>query len=207
MSTAYEEIGPYASILGTFFYSDPVSDKAAAAFAWLEDEASSQEWLYGRPDAAGELDCMRAAFRSRGADGLHKAYNRLFVGPHRLPAPPWGSVYTDPEGVIFGNKTLAVREWLRRNHVTLHLEEYEPEDHFGIMLMMVAWAAVNDVPENEIDELLEDHLLTWSRRFLDRFIEGADDDFYSSLGRLARLTLDDWTMRFDLHPEPVRLKR
>ena len=33
-------------------------------------------------------------------------YRRLFVGPGHLPAPPWGSVYTDRECVIFGEATL-----------------------------------------------------------------------------------------------------
>ena len=50
-----------------------------------------------------------------GADNeeLVWEYRRLFVGPGHLPAPPWGSVYTDHECVIFGEATLALRAWMR----------------------------------------------------------------------------------------------
>ena len=33
---------------------------------------------------------------------LTEQYQNLFIGPNELLAPPWGSVYLDPECVIFG---------------------------------------------------------------------------------------------------------
>ncbi len=34
-----------------------------------------------------------------------------------LPAPPWGSVWLDKENVLFGDSTLALREWMRANGI------------------------------------------------------------------------------------------
>lgn len=64
---------------------------------------------------------------------------RLFIGPWALPAPPWGSVWLDKESVLFGDSTLALREWMRASGIALALERNEPEDHFGTLLLLAAW--------------------------------------------------------------------
>ena len=66
-------------------------------------------------------------------------YRRLFVGPAPKPAPPWGSVYTDRECVVFGESTLALRAWMRAQGIARLVDDKTPEDHIGLMLVLMAW--------------------------------------------------------------------
>lgn len=180
--------------------------KGKTAFSWLATNGEDA-WEFGQPAASEALELMKNAWLQQDDQAIHEEYNRLFIGPHRLPAPPWASVYTDPEGVIFGNATLGVRQWMRDNAVKLSLPDKEPEDHFGLMLMMLSWCVTNGVERAALDELLEEHLLTWTPYFLELFERGAQHPLYKGAARLAAATLADWQERFELEPPVINLHR
>lgn len=113
------------------------------------------------------------------------------MGPYALPSPPWGSVWLDRENVLFGESTLALRQWMRDNGIHVETEQNEPEDHFGSLLLMAAWLAESG-RHSECEQLLAWHLFPWSSRFLDVFIENAGHPFYQALGKLAHHTLAQW---------------
>lgn len=213
MPSRYAEAAPFASLLGALFYADPADAAAERALAFLASEDAAEQWLYGGEEARRCVAAMARALAadgaeaSEGGESIHEAFARLFVGPNKLPAPPWGSVYTDHDSVIFGNKTLDVRAWMRDNGVKMELGSYVPEDHIGLLLIMFSWAVRNGVPDEKLTELLEEHLLSWSDRFLELFVEGAVHPFYENLGGLARATLADWTERFALDPARPRMYR
>ncbi len=104
---------------------------------------------------------------------------------------PWGSVWLDKESVLFGDSTLALRQWMRENGIALEADGNEPEDHFGTVLLLAAWLC-----ETEQDalfaQLLAWHLLPWSGRFLSVFVDHAAHPFYQALGQLAQATLAQW---------------
>ncbi|XNM62309.1 Tat proofreading chaperone DmsD [Escherichia coli] len=97
----------------------------------------------------------------------------------------------DRESVLFGDSTLALRQWMREKGIQFEMKQNEPENHFGSLLLMAAWLAENG-RQTECEELLAWHLFPWSTRFLDVFIEKAEHPFYRALGGLARLTLAQW---------------
>lgn len=195
---------------------------------------------------AASLDCDNAdAVGLALSDALVWEYRRLFVGPAAKAAPPWGSVYTDRECVIFGRSTLALREWLRHVGVDFlgkgALEpagvcdreagapdgavpdmpahgvpaseasvaavpapddaapsatdapdipnpmSNEPEDHIGLMLLLMSWLARNR-PEL-LSEYLSEHLLTWAPHFLQLVQSQAAHPFFKGLGQLTELSL------------------
>ena len=113
------------------------------------------------------------------------------MGPYALPSPPWGSVWLDRENVLFGESTLALRQWMRDNGIHVEAAQNEPEDHVGSLLLMAAWLAESG-RHSECEQLLAWHLFPWSSRFLEVFIENAGHPFYQALGELARLTLAKW---------------
>lgn len=121
-------------------------------------------------------------------DDLTWEYRRLFVAPGPKAAPPWGSVYTDRESVVFGEATLALRQWMRARGVRRLGQEAEPEDHVGTMLSLMAWLA-RERPEL-LDEYLADHLLPWAPHFLAIVEEQAGHPFYRGLAALTRLSLE-----------------
>ncbi|EIW8943552.1 Tat proofreading chaperone DmsD [Klebsiella pneumoniae] len=95
------------------------------------------------------------------------------------------------ESVLFGDSTLALRQWMRENGIALEADGNEPEDHFGTVLLLAAWLC-----ETEQDalfaQLLAWHLLPWSGRFLSVFVDHAAHPFYQTLGQLAQATLAQW---------------
>lgn len=104
------------------------------------------------------------------------AFNRLFVGPAALEAPPFSSVYLDGESLVMGKTTLEVRQM----YGTLGLESpwrnSLPDDH--ISLELDAALAMNHIAERteqiEMQELRErfmKHMETWVPLFAERILQ------------------------------------
>lgn len=104
-------------------------------------------------------------FQTQCEETHAQAWQRLFVGPWALPSPPWGSVWLDRESVLFGDSTLALRQWMREKGIQFEMKQNEPEDHFGSLLLMAAWLAENG-RQTECEELLAWHLFRGQHVFL-----------------------------------------
>lgn len=176
-----------ARVLGALFGFAPDSEQAAPLVSALTSSDWDQDWPYAHQSLAG----IAQMFKTPADEPLTEAWQRLFIGPYALPAPPWGSVWLDRESVLFGESTLALRQWMRENAVAFEMQQNEPEDHIATLLMLAAWLAENG-RDAECDQLLAWHILPWSHRFLSVFIDNAGHPFYVALGKLAQLTLADW---------------
>ncbi|CBL03740.1 MAG: Tat proofreading chaperone DmsD [Gordonibacter pamelaeae] len=192
-SDVLEGIAFVGETLGPFFLQDPKTGEAGAAFqalAALDVDAAAAEWPFaGEAEARACLALMKEGL-AHGIedDDLVWEYRRLFVGPAPKPAPPWGSVYTDRECVVFGESTLALRAWMRAQGIARLVDDKTPEDHIGLMLVLMAWIARNQPAD--LDDYLRLHLLPWSSHFLDELAEAAKQPFYEGLARLAKASLE-----------------
>lgn len=187
-----------ARVLGALFYYSPESHETAP----LVQALLTDDWQAQWPLDAEALAPVAAMFKTHSEESLPQAWQRLFIGPYALPSPPWGSVWLDCESVLFGDSTLALRQWMRENGIQFEMQQNEPEDHFGSLLLLAAWLAEND-RHHECEQLLAWHLFPWSSRFLDVFIDHAGHPFYQALGQLARLTLAQWQAQLII---PVAVK-
>lgn len=187
-----EAVSFVGETLAPFFLQDPRTGTAGAAFqavAQLRAQEAADAWPFADGAEARHALSLMVNGLADGidADDLVWEYRRLFVGPAPKPAPPWGSVYTDRECVVFGEATLALRAWMRRIGVARTTDERTPEDHIGLMLALLAYLA-EERPELT-DEYLRDHLLTWAPHYLEALEEAADHPFYQGLAALTRSTL------------------
>ncbi|MBV8041353.1 Tat proofreading chaperone DmsD [Pluralibacter sp.] len=176
-----------ARILGALFYFAPDSEQAAPLVSAFTDGSWTEQW----PVALPEADALAARFRAPCDETLPEAFQRLFVGPWALPAPPWGSVWLDRENVLFGDSTLALRQWMRENGIAFDSAQNEPEDHFGTLLMLGAWLRENS-RDDAWQQLMAWHVLPWANRFLQTFVLHASHPFYLALGQLTQHTLQEW---------------
>ena len=151
-----------ARVLGALFYFAPNSTLAEPLVTAFTDG----EWVTQWPYPILHADTLSAGFASPAEESLAEAWQRLFIGPDALPSPPWGSVWLDRENVLFGDSTLALRQWMRENQIAFDVQQNEPEDHFGTLLMLAAWLVENG-REEACNQLLAWHLLPWAPRFLE----------------------------------------
>ncbi|MEQ4674337.1 Tat proofreading chaperone DmsD [Providencia vermicola] len=172
--------------LGALFSYDPSDPRVSR----LIELFSTSEWLTEWPLTA-HYDCQRINQLFQGdtkqSETLKEAYERLFIGPNALPAPPWGSVYLDKENVLFGISTLELRAWLRNNQINIELNANEPEDHVGLLFLLTAWVIQNK-PEL-LNDLLEIHFLPWIYRYLEKMQLQSGNHFYEATALLATETL------------------
>jgi len=138
-----------------------------------------------------------ASATDAACEGLHWDYTRLFIGPDRLPAPPWESAYRTEDRLLFQAETLAVREayltygFQNRNYLQ------EPDDHIGLELEFMEqtcrlaaqyvqagnMAAVTAICTDQL-HFLTDHLLTWGPAFATDVAGSARTGFYRGMAQL-----------------------
>lgn len=173
--------------------------------------ASSYELLalgFGPPSAelAAALSEAEARFSLPALDlpVLIPEYHRLFVGPARLPAPPYESVYR--EGwQVFGETTLEVKRRYAEAGYTLDPSFIELPDHVAVELAFMALLAEEEAKAWEAQDtaaasawlarertFLDDHLSRWLPAFGDRLVASTETSFYRRLAVELRefVTLD-----------------
>ncbi len=108
-------------------------------------------------------------------DALEFAFNRLFVGPEAVPAPPYASVYLDADPLLMGASATAMRELL--HSLGLTVADGQPEDFLACELEV--WLVLTRLlrtapPEARPDVraalfwLTGEHLGRWIPLFLKR---------------------------------------
>ena len=186
-----EAVAFVGDTLAPFFLEDPEKGAAGdsfAAMASIDARAAADEWPFAEhADALNGLADMVSGLADGITDELIWEYRRLFVGPGHLPVPPWGSVYTDRECVVFGETTLELRAWMRERGIARSSDEKTPEDHIGLMLALMSHLCRTQ-PEH-LDEYLCAHLLTWAPHYLEELASEATHPFYRGLANLTRATL------------------
>lgn len=176
--------------LGPLFSEDPAKGDAAPlyeALAQMDPQAAAREWPYADPQEAERALRLMQDGIAGGMDAVVDEYRRLFVGPAPKVAPPWGSVYTDRDGVIFGKSALDLHDWLSANNVLVNVHDNMPDDHIGRMLSLTAWLARNR-PEL-LRPYLSEHLLTWAPHFLERVADRTENPFFEGLALLTQTCL------------------
>lgn len=192
-------------LLSAGLLANPRTDDFAQARAALVGMDIAQDWPFGSDDGKMRAAGLLADGAHDGTDELVVEYTRLFRGPAKLPAPPWGSVYMDRDQVMYGWTWVELRTWLRTHDIAGTYEENDPEDNFARMLALASEVAQNR-PEL-LAELLADHLLCWSDHFLELLVDAAELPTYQGLAVLSKTTLLDVQELLGIEPATRRFFR
>lgn len=104
------------------------------------------------------------------------AFNRLFVGPQAVPAPPYASVYLDAEPQLMGNATTDMRDMLQA--LGLAAPQGQPDDFIACELEV--WNMLTLLLRPGCDEhlraharealawLVDEHMARWIPAFIER---------------------------------------
>ncbi|UCE19328.1 MAG: molecular chaperone TorD family protein [Gemmatimonadota bacterium] len=166
---------------------------------------------YYSPDE-GLLNTLRESDTSRGSlyseisknspttnnvESLKIDYAKLFLGPYKLLAPPYGSVYLENARRVMGDSTMDI--WYTYAEEGLRVDLKEAPDHIAIELEFMCFliskeieAALNSDSINTTrylrkqKDFLENHLAIWVLEFTDTVEANAETEFYKHLARLTR---------------------
>ncbi len=176
-------------LLGTAFYCEPHSEHMQPILSFFQQDNWQDEWQYFSEKAQ-----LAALFQFEfDLHILSEEYQALFIGPYHLEAPPWGSVYLDPEQVIFGSSLIELETFLTRHQIVFAFNDREPADHIGLMLCLVAYLAKNRM--ELVSELLQKHLYPWVFQYLERLKKQPVSQFYADLAILTEATIKTWKIR------------
>ena len=131
-------------------------------------------------------------------------FSKLFVGPYKLFAAPYGSVYLDGERKIMGDSTLDVKNRYREAGLDTAKNFKDTPDHITAELEFMYYlifkeieAFSNSDTETAIGfiqkqkSFLEDHLMAWMPEFANSIIEYAENTFYPNLAKATETFLKE----------------
>ena len=181
-----------AHLLGALFYYGPFARETKAIIANINDES---------PLFAGlsiDVKAWKIALHESDID-LTLAWQNQFIGPQHLAAPPWGSIYLDPECIVFGESTLALKSFLQQCQLQLDTGKNEPEDHLGLLLLaLVILLQKEDI--NNAKLLLAEHILPWGIYYLELLHKNSLHSFISRLAQDTKVFLENCSNYYQLEP-------
>jgi TorA maturation chaperone TorD len=132
-------------------------------------------------------------------------YAQLFIGPGPGQAPPYESVYTSPDGRLYGEAYADVIDTLQRERIEVAGEFSAPADHAAVELAVLAHLIARDeVPDTGGGEaeasFLRTHLLNWLPRWCADVDEHARTEYYRGAARLLLAFLDGERRRLEGTP-------
>ncbi len=153
--------------------------------------------LTGDAHRTGTILLEKAVSDGFPADALAADFDALFVGPGRMHACPYESVYRSLEGLTFEAETMQVRRFYAQHGLQAPALNREPDDHIGLEVAFVgqlSLAALNALEDDEPERatgfvrsarlFVSQHLGVWGPDFCTRVIDNAQTSFYKAVGYL-----------------------
>ncbi|MBI5440868.1 MAG: molecular chaperone TorD family protein [Deltaproteobacteria bacterium] len=143
---------------------------------WLEENVFGnleQVLSVVAPTVAHKAGTMAEALGDQGEAELTTAYARLFIGPGRLGATPYGSYYLEQEKQVMGESTLAVRSFYEDAGLVLDEAFTEMPDHMKVELEFLSYLlqqAISSAARG--DEGAYARWVELRKEFLARFVSG-----------------------------------
>lgn len=180
----------------------------------LDDLASVLDCLL--PDAHEQLVLLR---KPADLDELTIDFTRLFLGPFKLLAPPYGSVYLEGKREIMGATTLDAQAQYRRAGLDFSEAVKEVPDHVALELEFLYYLTFQEAEALEREDVtdvaiwqerqsafLSRHLGIWVSDFADATEKGATTEFYRSLAQITKMFVAHDQARLNLtSSEPCQI--
>ena len=128
-------------------------------------------------------------------DDLKGEYTALFIGPNKLVAPPWESVYVNKARVILQESTLKVREFYRRHQLLPANYPRVADDHLAIELDFMAKLSKRVEESEDVSllkeqlEFLDSHLLRWVPQFATDIQSSKTHRMYPFMAKITETAL------------------
>jgi len=190
MSMIISDASKPLSLLSSIYLCKPTKEALNNWRALLSEDAPIS--LQELKDAIKKID----ASSQKELEDLLWEYTRLFIGPYKLPSPPWESVYTSPKGLMMQEAASEVQNIYRAAGLTVNSRDIMP-DHIGTELnfLSILLQRINTDGGGTtnyikvVEKFLNEHLMKWVPQFTRDMEEAADLLFYKALARVTRNVL------------------
>lgn len=151
----------------------------SACFCQPEKDLLDQTVFYNLSTSLGRISPPAAVLARDLAEAwcgytqpeLLVEYARLFLGPFKVPAPPYGSVYLEQAGLLMGDSTLAVAKIYQEQGLSLSEDTRDMPDHIAAELEFMYFltsCARNALHDADRTRAVDYHHT--GRLFLERFL-------------------------------------
>ena len=165
---------------------------------WSQPDPDQRRWWADAWDAAAESDRLlatnlvsdlHAAFDSSREDELLEEYERLLVGPGRIPCPPYESLWREgqprlEQGRVMAAAAAETATLYRQLGLQLRPAAHELPDHVAIEWEALAYALQQKAHE-PARHLLHEHLARWMPGFCASVADETTEPFYRVLAQLT----------------------
>ena len=150
------------------------------------------------PDLVKGLELLRKDADCE-PEKLTLEHTRLFIGPYRLPAPPYESVYMNAERLVMQQPTIEVRKIYLQAGLEVKGIHTNPDDHISAELEFMEYlcdktaSSLNNrdtsaaIKHLELQRIfLEEHLNKWVPVFSEDILRRTEKDFFRGAAMLLR---------------------
>ncbi|MCQ9207807.1 MAG: molecular chaperone TorD family protein [Omnitrophica bacterium] len=134
-------------------------------------------------------------------ESLKVDYSKLFVGPYKVLAPPYGSVYLEDGRRVMTDSTIDVKNWYRRERLNIVFKE--APDHIAVELEFMYFLIVKQMQAvrdsdykgatsylKKQSAFLNTHLGRWVPVFAEKVEKNAKTMFYQNVTRFTESFID-----------------
>lgn len=142
------------------------------------------------PELKKQADTLLDSLSKVDSKELILDYSQLFLGPYKILASPFSSVYLDADGLLMGESTSKVAEFYDKAGIQVAKDFQNPPDHivaeleFYALLLKKEAEEGTDLWQELREQFFNDHLVLWVFKFTDKLKTHASTDFFKSLGSL-----------------------
>jgi TorA maturation chaperone TorD len=137
-------------------------------------------------------------------EALQVDFARLFVGPYKCPAAPYGSVYLEGGRTMMGDSTLDVKNRYLEEGLDIAKNFKDAPDHVTAELEFMYYLIFKEIEAFSNSDIetagdfiqkqkyfLETHLMAWVPQFAGNIIEYAETLFYRNLAKATTTFLKE----------------
>ncbi|WP_010233630.1 TorD/DmsD family molecular chaperone [Clostridium arbusti] len=150
-------------------------------------------------NAAEYLKSIAYGLNDDFIEKIKTEYTKLLIGPEKMPAPPWESVYITKERILFRESTLEVRKIYMKYGIVPTRYLHVADDHIALELdfmyilsMKIQEAFENENMErviellNEQKDFLQYHLQIWIPDFAKQMQKSNSKLYYPEMADILK---------------------
>lgn len=163
---------------------------------------------------------MKNAYGKGNPEELLVEYARLFVGPFKMLAPPYSSVYFNNGTSLMSDETLWAIDFYNKMRFAFNEKVEDAPDHIAVeceFIYSMIYHEMKFLRSGKIKKakkywtgqknFIEKHFIKWAPDFCDKIIEHATHEYFKMLGKSFKIFITEFeTPSFPLEKPKEKVK-